>query len=100
MDAPASPLRTAGPALGLGDPLKFRSKETGDAQLGWLESGKSDPRLVTAPVSAVPGATAKLSPENHPVSLPRTLTNGLATTKAMSEALPGALSSASGASSA
>jgi hypothetical protein len=76
LDAPASPLRTAGPALGLGDPLKFRPKALGDTHRGsldWLEFGKFDPQLTTAPLSTVPGADAKLSPEDHPVRLPHVL---------------------------
>jgi hypothetical protein len=79
LDAPSSPLRTAGPALGLGDPLKFHPKALSDSHRGsldspgsldWLEFGKFDPQLTTAPLSTVPGADAKLSPENHPVRLP------------------------------
>jgi hypothetical protein len=91
LDAPSSPLRTAGPALGLGDPLKFHPRAPGDTHRGLLEFGKPNPQLITAPLSAVPGASAKLSPENHPLSLPRTMSNGLDTTKAVSKELPGVL---------
>jgi hypothetical protein len=91
LDAPSSPLRTAGPALGLVDPLKFRPKAPGHPPFGSLESCVLDPQLTTAPVSAIPSASAKLSPDDHPISLPRTLSNGSDTPKAMTEELPGVL---------
>jgi len=91
LDVPSSPLRTAGPALGLGDPLKFHPKAPGETHFGSLKFGELDPQLTTAPLSTLPGANAKLSPENHPISLPCTMSKGLDTAKAASEHLPGVL---------
>lgn len=91
LDAPSGPLHTAGPALGIGDPLKFSPKAPGSTRPGWVHPQELRPELITPAVSAVPGATATFAQDNNPVSLTRALGNGITATKGVAEDLPDAL---------
>ncbi|GAA2129564.1 hypothetical protein GCM10009760_00920 [Kitasatospora kazusensis] len=75
LDAPAAPLHTAGPALGLGQPVSLSPGADGDVAFGDI-----DPRLITAPVQAIPGAKASLGGSDKHLSVDDSLKNLAGTT--------------------
>ncbi|RAJ35339.1 hypothetical protein K353_05206 [Kitasatospora sp. SolWspMP-SS2h] len=82
LDAPAAPLNLAGPALGLGQPVSFVEGQGGQITDAALSLDKVDPHLVTAPVQAVPGASASLGGEQDQLSVTDSVRNLAATTTA------------------
>ncbi len=69
LDAPAAPLHAAGPALGLGQPLALTEGATGRPVDDDVAFGDIDPRLITAPVQAIPGAKASLGGDDKHLSV-------------------------------
>ncbi|MFD9130562.1 hypothetical protein [Kitasatospora sp. NPDC059571] len=85
---PAAPLHTAGPALELGQPVRYAADHSGEFADGALSFGELDPQLVTAPVQAVPGAKASLGGDDQKVSATEVLGNlGAAATQVATGAL-------------
>ncbi|RKE19704.1 hypothetical protein [Streptomyces sp. TLI_171] len=82
LDAPAAPLNLAGPAVGLGHPVSFVEGESGRLTDAALTLDKVDPHLVTAPVQAVPGASASLGGEQDQISVTDSVKNLAGTTMA------------------
>ncbi|GJF29810.1 hypothetical protein KNE206_25100 [Kitasatospora sp. NE20-6] len=83
---PAAPIRTSGPALELGQPVRYATDHSGEFADGALSFGELDPQLVTAPVQAVPGAKASLGGDDQKVSVTDTVGNlTAAATGALSE---------------
>ncbi|WP_371497736.1 hypothetical protein OG871_17435 [Kitasatospora sp. NBC_00374] len=68
LDAPSAPLHATGPALELGQPVKYLNDHSGELADGALSFGELDPRVVSAGVQAVPGASASLGGDDRPVS--------------------------------
>ncbi|ROR43781.1 hypothetical protein [Kitasatospora cineracea] len=82
LDAPAAPLNLGGPAVGLGQPVSFVEGRGGRLTDAALTLDKVDPHLVTAPVQAVPGASASLGGEQDQISVTDSVRNLAATTTA------------------
>jgi len=80
LEAPAAPLNVAGPALEAGRPVSFVQGESGELTDAALTLDKIDPRLVTGPVQAVPGANASLGGGDRPISVTDSVQNLTATT--------------------
>lgn len=79
LDAPAAPVHLAGPAMELGHPLGLSPDHTGELANGALKVGELDPRVVTGPVQAIPGAKASLGSADKHLSVADSVGN-LATT--------------------
>ncbi|WP_431679203.1 hypothetical protein [Kitasatospora sp. KL5] len=79
LNVPAAPIRTAGPALELGQPVRYATDHSGEFADGALSFGELDPQLVTAPVQAVPGAKASLGGDDQKVSVTDAVGNLTAT---------------------
>ncbi|MDH6576787.1 hypothetical protein [Kitasatospora sp. MAP5-34] len=88
LDAPGAPLHTAGPALGLGQPVAMIEGSSGHPADGDVAFGDIDPRLITGPVQAIPGAKASLGGNDKHLSVDDSLKNlAGSTTGTVSEVL-------------
>ncbi|MGK4581457.1 hypothetical protein [Kitasatospora sp. HPMI-4] len=81
-DVPAIPIRAAGPALELGQPVSYVEGTSSELTSGQMEFGEIKPQLITKPVQMIPGAKASLGGENDRISVTDALRNLTATTGA------------------
>ncbi|MGE7436761.1 hypothetical protein [Kitasatospora sp. NPDC001175] len=68
-DVPAIPIKTAGPALGLDQPVTYGEGTSDELTSGQMEFGEIKPQLITKPVQAIPGAKASLGGQDDRLSV-------------------------------
>ncbi|MFB7665789.1 hypothetical protein ACFC1R_17860 [Kitasatospora sp. NPDC056138] len=81
-DVPAIPIKTAGPALELGQPVSYVEGTSDELASGQMEFGEIKPQLITKPVQAIPGASASLGGQDDRISVTDAVRNLTETTGA------------------